>query len=260
MGMELSEKAAYDGVKNSKCSIDIITQSNTNLVNLKSKLSPLDKNESDFKNMCMALPLILEHRSSSAEDAGWQKIKGHTKQWGGIKNQDADLLSLFGLAKFLYGAKGEKTFNNKKLDTLTLKDVTWKDVTKMLGRAPKNTSSRDFENFGNIDFVFYKLNVAGRSVNLNQGYSGVSRGKPKFFSNIDLYKKGWISLDDWVSHSGGQKSFTKQLLNIWWGLVSNGLTVVYEKNSYKKTYSYKCYETIADKAFEQRNYQKVKNV
>jgi len=269
-------KESYEGIENSKMKLKIVEQSKLNLLNLMTKLSPLNDNERKFIQRFLCTQLILEHRSSDEEGSGWHIIKGKTKKYGGEKNPDATLLSLFELAKLL-GSKGRKLtlveksqrnmlkenykwsnvdnieavvddgnvkftkVNSINLENLKVTDIKgFETILKMLGsvRQNINTSSADFKNFGNIDFVFFKLNVLGH-VNTEAGFAGVAGGRPKFFATSRLFEEGWISFDDWLSYSGKGESFTKNLNKVWTGFPPNGLKVSYSGGAKSYTYTSK---------------------
>src|SRR5438132_5042252 len=87
---------AYGGIRRSGLNLDIPSQSATNVANLWTALRPLSSDENDFYMAFIRLPFILEHRSNN-----WKIIKGATKESPGIRNWDAQLLSLFEIAKLM---------------------------------------------------------------------------------------------------------------------------------------------------------------
>ena len=250
--MDERAQDAYNGIKASKVALDIVEESKINLANL--RLMVLTEDEKQFVARMQSLPLVLEHRSSDAEDSGWQKIKGGTKEHGGTKNLDAKLLSLLELAKLLAPSNNITQLKGKAVGLLRMADVNYDDIKAMLGNVKINTSLKDFQNFGNVDFVFFKLNVAGH-VNAEVGYAGVAKGKPKFFKPSLLSDAGFISLDDWVSYSAGD-SFSKNLNTVWYGFVTEGLKVEYSKDPYRKTYTYTSYKSNTGKPFLQHGVAK----
>lgn len=253
MALDERVQESYNGIAASRVGLNIVDQSHVNLTRLRGM--NLTRHEEDFYVRFRSLPIILEHRALADETSGWQIIKGGTKQWGGVKNADAKLLSLFELSKLLALNRGVTEVDRKPLDTLKVTDVTFADIKGMLGNVKINTSERDFSNFGNVDFVFFKLGVAGSHVNLEAGNAGVARGKPKFFNPKKLYDEGWISLDDWVSYSAGG-SFTNNMNTVWYGFPQDNLKVNYSK-PYTKAYLYTHYEGLAAKKFEQHKEKKV---
>ncbi|MGB6744200.1 MAG: hypothetical protein WBE38_11100 [Terracidiphilus sp.] len=247
--MDARSQQAYDRVHTSSYAVDVEAQSHINLANLSQmQLTP---NEQTVFTRVVGLPFILEHRSKDTADAGWQVIKGKTKEHGGNKNPDAQLLSLFEVAKLKAVRSGKTSVKGIDIANLAVSDVDWDTLKEMFGDGFENinTSKKDLFNFGNIDFVFYKLGLAGY-VNMEKGFAGVASGRPKFFSTGRLLTVGWITLDDWVSHSGSQ-SFTNDLGQVWPGFPSQGLTVSY--GSKTKTYRYTAYTRIAPKPFMQGN-------
>jgi hypothetical protein len=253
MALDPRAQESYDGIMASKVNVDIVNASHLNLTRLRGM--NLNNSELEFyQRFRNNLPIILEHRASAEQTSGWQAIKGGTKQWGGVKNPDAQLLSLFELSKLMAVRRGEAQVNGKAINTLKVTDVTFPEIKQMLGNIKINTSDRDFANFGNVDFVFFKLGIAGNHINLDTGHAGVAAGKPKFFNPKKLYDEGWISLDDWVSYSAGGL-FKNNLNIVWHGFPENGLTVSYSK-PHTKTYCYSYYTEYAKLKFNQHNMKK----
>jgi hypothetical protein len=160
----------------------------------------LKPDESQFVQRFVGLPFVMEHRAKDEATAGWQMIKGGTKAFGGTKNPDAQLLSLFELGKLLgsrrvppvttvTAVRGVRSGQAVPLDDLRVTDVDWPTTKGLLGSVQTNTSLKDFVNFDNVDFVFYKLGFAG-CVNLEKGCAGVAAGKPKFFRPDRLWTEG----------------------------------------------------------------------
>ncbi|MEO3433480.1 hypothetical protein [Inquilinus sp. CAU 1745] len=250
--MNVREQAAYDAITQSTIGVDIVGASESNLKKLRAM--NLTEDEKNFVNKFEALPLMLEHRSSDAENSGWHAIKGKTKTHGGVKNGDAAMLSLFELAKLIASRSGKTEIAKLPLDSVRLQDVKFKDILDALGGIKINTSERDFTNFGNIDFVFYKLNVKGKPV-VSANSGGVASGKPKYFGDSKLLEVGWISFDDWVSYSANQ-TFSNSLNTAWYGFPSNSLKVKYQSDGWSKTYTYTAYKEIG-KSYTQHSIDKM---
>jgi hypothetical protein len=233
--MDQRTQDAYDAVAASAFGFDVPAQSQRNLRDLQELQPPLTQDELHFYRRFWNLPLILEHRSQS-----WDKITGSNR-----------MLSLFELAKVLAlaGGRTTATARNIPIAALRVPDVRFADLLDMLGDVTINTSERDLANFGNVDFVFFKLNVVGTHVNDQPGYAGVARGSPRFFDADQLFDNGWITLDDWVSYSAGG-TFTNDLQPAWYGFVPQGLTVQYDRHGRTKDYLYKSYAQIGP-AFSQ---------
>jgi hypothetical protein len=245
--MDARSQQAYDRVRTSTYAIDIEPQSHTNLGNL--QRMQLTAEERTFRDIVIGLPFLLEHRSSDAADSGWQVIKGGTKEHGGVKNTNAQLLSLFEVAKLKAIRSGQTHVKGIQIPQLAISDIDWATLKEMFGAGFEdiNTSVDDLRDFGNIDFVFYKLGLAGH-VNMAKGFAGVAGGKPKFFSMGRLLDVGWVSLDDWVSHKGSQV-FVNNLQAAWPGFPANGLKVSYGQRT--KTYQYTSFIKVAPQSFKQ---------
>jgi len=254
------EADAYAAIQASKVGIDIEKQK-ASLLALRSM--KLTDDEQKFVTKVKGSSFILEHRAKDEKGAGWHAIKGYSKtheDWGGQKNVDASLLSLFELSKLmasrreppvtqLVATRGVRKGQTIGLGALKVTDVDYAQVKEMLGSVQINTSLKDFQNFGNIDFVFFKLGIPGH-VNLEKGFAGVAAGKPKFFKPDRLWTDGWITLDDWVSYSAGGK-FVNNLLPAWYGFPASGLAIAYETKTWTKTYTYTSYKTIKQSTFAQ---------
>jgi hypothetical protein len=269
---------AYRGILNSKLRLDVQAASGRNVAELWNALRPLTEAENLFFSRFIALPFILEHRSDS-----WKIIKGSTKEQPGDRNWEGKLLSLFEIAKLLAGRPKKYTrvkqvnrqkwqpqgtvihpaepnlgddfhfveINGKPVAQLSMDDIkSFSTITAMLGDTALtiNTSSKDFEEFGNIDFCFFKWVIAGQ-VSLARGAGGIAACKPKHFVDHRLYTDGFISFDDWISYLSTQ-THGKALREVWDGFGDTRAEVKFDRATKTKTYTYQ--RGIARQTIEKR--------